>query len=203
MDLSIIIPCHNLERWIDPLLNSLLAQKFDNYDVELIFVLDCCTDHTGEKVLKPEYPQYESVRIVEVQEGSCGLARNRGLDRATGEYVWFLDGDDWLINSDAIATVLDCIKTRNDKIIRVDYEAPNFDFYGYPSMVWQYCIQRDFIGDLRFLAIQPHEDVKFMGSLLCELDEPVFFLDKKLYYYNYMREGSNMYQFRTTGHIEK
>ena len=69
-------------------------------------------------------------------------------------------------------------------------------------MVWQYIIRRDFIGDLRFTEIQPHEDVKFIGVLTCDLEKPIYFLKLKLYYYNYMREGSNMQQFRTTGTIK-
>ena len=201
MDLSIIIPCHNLEKWIDPLISSLLIQKFE-YDVELIFILDNCTDRTNQKILAPEYSQYDSVKIVEVQAGACGLARNYGIDRASGEYIWFIDGDDWLIGPAAINTVLSTIKSENAQIIKFDYEAPKFDFYGYPSMVWQYCMRRDLIGDLRFLPIQPHEDVKFMGSILCDLPDKPFFLNEKIYHYNYMREGSNMQQFRTKGSID-
>lgn len=201
MDLSIIIPCHNLEKWIDPLLSSLSTQIFD-YEVELIFILDSCTDFTGKKLLQYEGEQYETIKIVNVEVGSCGLARNCGLDRAEGEYIWFIDGDDWLIGTNAIQTILTCIKLLDEKIIQFDYEAPNFKLIGYPSMVWQYCIRRDFIGNLRFLPIQPHEDVKFIGSLTCDLDKPIYFLDKKLYHYNYMREGSNMHQIRTKKRID-
>jgi hypothetical protein len=63
-------------------------------------------------------------------------------------------------------------------------------------------MRKDFIGDLRFTAIQPHEDVKFMGQLLCDLTSPIFFLNTKLYHYNYMREGSNMWQWAKNRKIE-
>lgn len=202
MDLSIIIPCHNLEKFISPLISTLEAQRFDQYTVELIFVLDDCNDDTARILMNHEFGNYEQVRLINTCVRSCGLARNIGLDHAQGEYIWFVDGDDWLLSTTVIQEVLDVIKSQKQNIIKIDYEAPNFDFYGYPSMVWQYIMRRDFIGDLKFTEIQPNEDVKFMGSLLCDLQDPIYFLNKKLYYYNYMREGSNMYQFRTTGKIE-
>ena len=203
MDLTIIIPCHNLEKWIDPLLNSLEIQTFDPFTVELIFVLDDCTDFTGKKLLQHDgFKQYESVLIMNVVNHSCGLSRNDGLKKAKGDYIWFIDGDDWLLDSKAIHKILTIMKVQDEKIIRFDYEAPKFKLHGYPSMVWQYCMRRDFIGDLRFTAIQPHEDVKFMGSLTCDLDTPIYFINEKFYYYNYMREGSNMQQWIDTKHIE-
>lgn len=202
MDLSIIIPCHNIENWIDPLLSSLKVQQFGDYKVELIFVLDACTDHTGAKLLAFEAPQYEGITVVNVIEHSCGLARNHGLERAKGEYIWFVDGDDWITSPDAINMIIATMKIQNEDIIKIDYEAPNFKLYGYPSMVWQYIMRRDLIGDLRFLSIQPHEDVKFMGSILCDISHPIYLLNLKLYHYNYMREGSNIYQFKTKGKID-
>ena len=202
MDLSIIIPVHNLEKFLAPLLNSLQAQEFAPYEVELIFVLDDCTDNTA-KILKDFYAdQYKLIRLINTSVLSCGLARNIGLNHAEGEYIWFVDGDDWITEPDAISMILDAMKSSHPDIVKFDYEAPNFDFYGYPSMVWQYCMKRDFIGDLRFTAIQPHEDVKFMGALTCDMDEPITKIDRILYHYNYMREGSNMQQFRTTGLIQ-
>lgn len=202
MDLSIIIPVHNLEKFLAPLLNSLQAQEFAPYEVELIFVLDDCTDNTA-KILRDFYAdQYKLIRLINTSVRSCGLARNIGLNHAEGEYIWFVDGDDWITEPDAISMILDAMKSSHLDIVKFDYEAPNFDFYGYPSMVWQYCMKRDFIGDLRFTAIQPHEDVKFMGTLTCDMDEPIKKIDRVLYHYNYMREGSNMQQFRTTGIIQ-
>lgn len=201
MDLSIIIPVHNLENYIDPLLSSLMTQNIGDYDVELLFVLDNCTDGTAKKLFQVCADQY-TINLINTDVRSCGLARNIGLDHASGEYIWFVDGDDWIVNNQAIWTILTTMKTQDEKIIRFDYEAPSFKFYGFPSMVWQYCMRKDFIGDLRFTSIQPHEDVKFMGQLLCDLTNPIFFLNTKLYHYNYMREGSNMWQWAHNHKIE-
>lgn len=202
MDLSVIIPVHNLENFINPLLNSLKSQVFNSFEVELIFVLDDCTDGTAQILMNFEANQYKSIHLLNTYVHSCGLARNLGLEHSIGEYIWFMDGDDWLLTNDAILQAIVTMKAGDEKIIQVDYEAPGFTLKGYPSMVWQYIVRRDFIGDLRFTAIQPHEDVKFMGALLCDLKDPIQIIKKPLYHYNYMREGSNIQQFKTKGRID-
>ena len=71
-------------------------------------------------------------------------------------------------------------------------------------MVWQYVFRRDFIGDTKFLPIQPHEDIAFMKAVLPQLGrKTVLYLDKQLYFYNFKRPGSNMTQFLATGHINQ
>lgn len=202
MDLSVIIPVHNLENFIDPLLDSLKRQVFDSFEIEIIFVLDDCIDNTAQKLMNFEANQYKSIHLLNTCVHSCGLARNLGLEHSTGEYIWFIDGDDKLLVSDAFYQVLVTMKAGNEKIIRIDYEAPGFALKGYPSMVWQYIMRRDFIGDLRFTAIQPHEDVKFMDALMCNLQNPIHIINQPIYFYNYMREGSNMQQFKTKGKID-
>jgi glycosyltransferase involved in cell wall biosynthesis len=59
MDLSIIVPCHNLEKFISPLISALEAQRFDQYTVELIFVLDDCNDDTARILMNHEFGNYE------------------------------------------------------------------------------------------------------------------------------------------------
>ena len=194
MDLSIIIPCHNLENYIDPLLATLKQQVFEPYKVELIFVCNSCTDKTGKKILDTEFPGYENVIIINTEYPTVGPARNAGLDKATGEYIWFIDGDDWLIDAAAIKIVMDTMKLQNEDIISFEYEAPNFKFFGHPSMVWQYCMKRSFIGDMRFGTYSQNEDVKFLGNLFCEMTHDIYHLPIKIYHYNYMREGSNMWK---------
>jgi glycosyltransferase involved in cell wall biosynthesis len=193
MDLTVITPCHNLETFIAPLLSSLKSQDLGGYEVELIFICNDCTDNTEKIIFNADLSQYK-VQMVVTNYKTVGPARNAGLDRAHGDYIWFVDGDDWLLEKDAIKTLIETMKAQNADIIKFDYEAPKFKDYGHKSMVWQYCMRRDFIGDNRFSDIWYNEDVKFMGPLLCDLTHPVYYLRKKLYYYNYLREGSLMYE---------
>ena len=192
MDMSIIIPCHNLEGYISPLLSSLKAQELGDYKVELIFVCNSCTDNTEKLIFDAPLDQY-SVVITVTNFDTVGPARNAGLDRAKGEYIWFVDGDDWLLSNKAIWTILTTMKTQDEEIIRFDYEAPNFKAHGHPSMVWQYAFRRDFIGEARFPSVWSNEDLKFVGQVLCDIKYKPFFLDQKLYFYNYLRPDSLMY----------
>lgn len=202
MDLSVIVPCHNLENYIHNLLNSLNDQNLYSSEVELIFVCDGCTDNTIQIIR--DYPfkyDFAAIRIYQTNFCKCGLARNVGLENARGKYIWFMDGDDWLRDDDAIEKIIEILDYTKQPIIRFDYEAPGFRAKTIDAMVWQYVYSKDFIGDLRFKDIQPHEDREFMYEILKKVDNVLYF-DESLYHYNYMREGSNMYQWTKNGKIE-
>lgn len=193
--LSIIVPVYNLERFIVPMLWSLKNQNIGDYNVEYIFALNNCTDNS-EAVIRDSGLDC-TIFNCEIQ--GCGPARNAALERARGEYVWFMDGDDWLLSETAIKDVLDRVTKDGLDIIRVPYLSENFTWL-YFSMVWQYVLRRDFIGDVRFPNYQPAEDDAFMLELLPKTgyDRYNYFMmpsmPEPLYYYNYLREGSNMYR---------
>jgi glycosyltransferase involved in cell wall biosynthesis len=106
MDLSIIIPCHNLEEYIEPCINSLLSQKNNlNIKREIIFICDKCTDNTRKIIEDMVGGGSWPCTIITASAGSPGGARNIGLEKATGKYIWFVDGDDWLTCSNAIDTL--------------------------------------------------------------------------------------------------
>lgn len=202
--MSIIIPCHNLERFITPLLVSLRLQELSFFQIELIFVCDNCQDNTKQVIEQFNFNFMYTVHILECNVQSCGLARNEGLNIATGDYIWFIDGDDWLINNKAIFTILRTIRRKNRQIVRFNYEYPDsFKFPGYFSMVWQYTYSKELIKDMRFEKIQPNEDVEWQLAIIKKLggENKIYYIDIPLYFYNYLREGSNMQQFRTTRKI--
>lgn len=203
MDLSVIIPCHNLEGYIDKLLKSIEIQKYEPYKVEVIFVLDYCTDNTADLVKSwVHYHTSLSPLVIETDVRACGLARNKGLDCAQGKYIWFLDGDDWLLTNTAFYDVISWIEFQETPYVKVDYEYnQSFHVPGYYSMVWQYIFSREAIGDLRFSNIQPNEDREFMDVIIKKYGLAPY-MKKKLYYYNFGREGSNMQQFLSKGHID-
>lgn len=202
MDMSIIIPCHNLEKYITPLLVSLKLQELSTYKVELIFICDACEDNTYQVIEDFEFnDKYKYIKILECNVKSCGLARNEGMEWAEGKYIWFIDGDDWLTDIYAIAQVISTLKATNSPMIRFDYEAPGFFQKGHPAMVWQYGYRKDFIKDIPFGAEQPDEDLNFNQKLFEKIDT-IPYLEEVLYHYNYMRENSNMHQFKNKGNIE-
>ena len=192
-DLSIIVPVYNLERFLKPLLKSLKEQKTE-YKVQNIFVLNNCTDNSKSVILDSCLPCV----ILNCEEQGCGPARNKGLEKAAGEYVWFMDGDDWLTCDTAIQDAMDLAKGKD--IVRIPFQSIGFRRNWF-SMVWQYVMRKDLIGDTRFPSIQPCEDDAFMEVILKKagLDRyrhmELPSLDHALYEYNYLREGSNMFRY--------
>lgn len=200
MDLSIIIPCHNVARHITPLINSLNCQKFQ-YDVEIWFILDNCTDYTEAIIRRKINYQLYDVHIVNQNFNSCGLARNLGIEMSTGKFIWFIDGDDWLLQDDAIHALVTLMYQTRLPIIRFRFESNRYPSnLNYYMMVWQYIFRRDLIGDIRFPNIQPDEDLKFMDEIH-KKTKYILFIDVPIYYYNYLRPDSNMYQFVKNGKI--
>lgn len=195
-NLSIIIPAYNLENCITPMLESLKAQDIGGYDVEIIFVLNNCTDDTEGVIRRSGL----DCQLINCEIQGCGPARNAGLDVAQGEYIWTLDGDDWLLSDTAVKQILDRVKQDGMNILRIPFNHERYR-YNYFSMVWQYVMRREFIGDIRFPNYQPAEDDAFMDMVLRKAgynrDTYMFLpsIKKELYYYNYMRPGSNMYRY--------
>ena len=193
-DVSLIIPVFNLEKYISPMLDSLKAQDYGDHTAEIIFVLNNCTDNS-EQVIRDSGLD---CTIINCTEQGCGCARNAGFDISHGEYIWFLDGDDWLLSKTAVRDALDAAKGLN--VLRVPFTSDKFgrDYY---SMVWQYVFRRDFIADLRFRKLQPSEDEAYLQKVLAKFGltpeqyKQIPAMDTPLYFYNYLREGSNMYRY--------
>lgn len=95
--ISIIVPCYNVEKYIDRCFRSIAAQTIGVERLEIILVDDCSTDATWERLvaLEAEYP--DSVIAIHCDEnGRQGRARNIGLEYASAPYIGFVDADDWV-----------------------------------------------------------------------------------------------------------
>jgi glycosyltransferase involved in cell wall biosynthesis len=92
-DISIIIPVYNREKLIKNALNSVLKQTIAD-KLEIICVDDGSTDNTVE-VIKDYQKKYKNIFLYQQKNSGPGVARNLGIDNAHGEYVIFLDSDDW------------------------------------------------------------------------------------------------------------
>ncbi|MDW6062080.1 glycosyltransferase family 2 protein [Streptomyces sp. FXJ1.4098] len=92
--LSVIVPFYNVQTYAPDTLRSLRANARD--DFEFILVDDCATDGTPEILERAERDLPGAVHVRHEQNGGLATARNTGLDASRGEYITFLDGDDWL-----------------------------------------------------------------------------------------------------------
>lgn len=95
MNLSIIIPAFNVEGYIGKCLNSIYSQDILETEYEIVVVDDGSTDDTIE-VAKQIGSLHSNLRVIHKSNGGVGSARNTGLEASNGEFVLFVDADDWI-----------------------------------------------------------------------------------------------------------
>lgn len=100
--LSIIIPIYNVEAYLPQCLESMNILRKAT-DVEFILVDDGSPDNCG-KICDEYATQHEDVKVIHQKNGGLSAARNAGINAAQGDYLWFIDSDDFL-NTDALKVV--------------------------------------------------------------------------------------------------
>lgn len=116
--ISVIVPVYNVEKYLRRCIDSILAQKYPN--MEIILVNDGATDKSWE--ICQEYEITEpSVIALQKPNGGLSSARNFGLNYARGEYIGFIDSDDW-IASDMYSYLYSLISSNNAQAAQVEYE---------------------------------------------------------------------------------
>lgn len=106
---SIIIPVYNAEKFIDETIESVTSQTYPN--IEIICIDDGSTDGTTD-ILKNRQSKDQRIQVIHQNRQGVSAARNQGLDRVKGDYVFFLDADD-LISIDCVANLLDIVQKIN------------------------------------------------------------------------------------------
>ncbi|MBQ2638829.1 glycosyltransferase [Candidatus Saccharibacteria bacterium] len=208
MKLSIIIPVYNVEKYLSECLESILVQ--DNSDFEVILVDNNSTDKSPEIIdrVKKRYPK--KVRSFLCSSWGASAVRNFGVLKARGEYIWFVDSDDW-IEKDAISKLIrHAEETRADAInfsVRrvypnreniltfVNTDKPDFKkryiMYGFPP--FQNIYRRDFWNKhFSFPEGIIHEDMAILSSAVLYSDN-FSYIDEVLYNYR-QRSGSVLHK---------
>jgi glycosyltransferase involved in cell wall biosynthesis len=93
--LSVVVPFYNVQTYAPETLRSLRANTRE--DFEFLLIDDCSTDGTPQILERAEHELPGAVLIKHEKNGGIGTARNTGVEAARGEYVTFLDGDDWVV----------------------------------------------------------------------------------------------------------
>lgn len=181
MRLSIIIPVYNVEQYIEKCLRSCLEQDIPHTDYEIIVVNDGSPDGSlaiAERIAATA----TNITIISQQNGGLSAARNAGLKVAKGEYVWFVDSDDW-IEANCLASLtrlmdgVDLIAISFNKVWN-DHQkrcyAPKADSgkellkkpIQQPAQF--YIIRHDFlkVNDLKFMYGVFHEDMEFTPRMV-------------------------------------
>lgn len=104
---SIIIPVYNTEKYIKKCIKSIIHQTYDNY--EAIFINDGSTDKS-EKIINKFAKKNSHIKIINQNNAGASEARKRGVNIATGDYILFVDSDDWI----KLNTLERCANTINE-----------------------------------------------------------------------------------------
>ena len=91
--ISVIVPVYNVENYLERCLDSILGQTFR--DLEVILVDDGSEDRSGE-ICRSYARKDARIRYVRQENGGLGRARNRGIQMAEGEFILFVDSDDYI-----------------------------------------------------------------------------------------------------------
>lgn len=206
--ISIIVPIYNVEQYIEKCLISILEQSYKN--LEIILVNDGTKDNSM-KVIK-HYLSDSRIKVINKENGGLSSARNRGLEMASGDYIAFIDSDDW-IEINKLIKLYEIIEEENLDIIigNAEYypkmeKVHKKNYFGikngiellremlekkdYLETVWKCIYRREFLrkNNIKFIEGLLHEDTPFMFECLLKAKR-VKYEDIVFYFYR-QREGS-------------
>lgn len=211
MVVSIIVPVYNVEKYLEKCLESIIMQDLKNEEFEVIIVNDGSPDES-QKIIDRYTSKYSNFIGLKKKNGGLSSARNSGLKIAKGEFILFLDSDDFLVEN-SLKDVLENIKGADVLMydyIYIDNEGKkslpkkyfnksgfySIDFFLKNSIVeanvWKYLFKRSIIeaNKIEFIEGMYHEDEHFtLNYLLC--CKSISYCDKKVIYY-LQREESIM-----------
>lgn len=116
--LSVIIPVYQVEKYLKRCIDSVLAQKFIDY--EIILVDDGSTD-SSPAICDAYSAEYPHISVIHKENGGLSDARNVGIKHAAGEYIFFLDSDDW-ISPTMFESLKEIISSKKHDIIHFDLQ---------------------------------------------------------------------------------
>lgn len=208
---SVIVPVWNAHEYLNRCVDSIVNQTYKN--LEIILVDDGSTDDSL-KICKEYEKKDERIRVVHKENGGQSSARNLALDICTGEYIGFVDNDDWIFPTmyekmvELIekydADVARCADESDEKMINIksdfqesvckekEYHKLLFcDIWG--GHVTDRLFKREVIGDVRFPVSKTIEDMRFMRMILNNIHSEAY-TSEKLYFYT-VREDSTSFVY--------
>lgn len=226
--ISVLIPAYNVERYLPKCLDSVLSQTFD--DFEIILINDGSTDGTGK--LCDDYAARDS-RIKVYHQSNKGISATRELclQYASGDYIQFIDSDDW-VEPDILEIMYSMAQASNSDVIECSFyletanaskpfcfnhskkeDFLNDSIAGKWAVLWRHFFKKTFLvgqGISFPKGIDGGEDYYFVTKSLL-LSDRVKSCEKPLYHYNFNNENSfihrgtferSFYQYSATTLVE-
>ncbi|XVG94919.1 glycosyltransferase family 2 protein [Eubacteriales bacterium KG125] len=203
--LSVIIPVYNIEKYIERCVESVVAQDYTN--IEIILVDDGSKDKSSN-ICDELSKKYDCVRVIHKSNGGLSDARNVGINEASGEYIVFIDGDDFIEQNMLSALMKFCNTNQYDvvgchhkddydgNIINSDREIISFDCRGVealeyllegkliPGTACAKIIKKNLLDNIRFPIGKTYEDVFFTTELLLKTKKAHFTTESYYHYWH-------------------
>ena len=212
--ISVIVPIYNVEKYLNKCIESIINQSYSN--LEIILVDDGSKDNSG--VMCDSYLLKDNrIKVIHKENGGLSDARNVGIEKAKGEYIIFIDSDDW-IDKKMIETLYNIIKKDNSDISICDYflayseeiqtQKEDIEIINLSNIealkkiydkdlgvcmivAWNKLYKRNlFKDDIRYPYGKIHED-EFTTYKLLYKAKKISYINQKMYYYR-QRENSIM-----------
>lgn len=193
MQLSIVIPCYNMEHYLPECLDSLFQQNLELSDFEVIVVNDGSEDGTL-RIAETYAETHGNIKIIDKKNAGVGAARNSGYDLAAGKYLYFLDPDDYLAQNTLPTLIgimaensLDILTFKSKSVVKkrypfsensaeLDLKLEIHDGISYiasrkhQNEIWWFLIDRAFMQatGIRFIEGKWMEDAILTSELFCE-----------------------------------
>ena len=119
MGISVIIPVYNVERYLPQCIDSVLSQSYKN--LEIILIDDGSTD-SSSLICDRIKEKSDRVVVIHKQNGGLSEARNTGVQASTGEYILFLDGDDFWDDKNAISKLVNRVTKTHPDVLNFSYK---------------------------------------------------------------------------------
>ena len=201
--ISIIVPVYNVEKYIDKCINSIINQTYKN--IEIIIVDDGSKDNSG--IICDKLKEKDNrIKVIHKENGGLSDARNSGLKIAKGEYIGFVDSDDY-IKEDMFETLYNLSKKYNSEISIISYyeiykekiisvrdskkieELSKIDAIKellidtkIQSYAWNKLFRRNLFNDIKFPTNKNFEDIATTLLLFEKANKVVLLEDPKYYY---------------------
>lgn len=208
--LSVIVPIYNVDKYLQKCINSILSNNYDN--LEVILVDDGSTDKS-HKICSDLQEKNKCIKIITKENGGLSSARNAGLEIASGDYISFIDSDDFVDKSmfaemmkaivNAKADLVQCcykrvylnnrVENSKDNRIYEILEGENikrgfFIDKKIDVMVWNKIFKRECIKNTKFIEGKNNEDNMYMMDIINNLSKVVIL--PNIYYYYLYRDNS-------------
>lgn len=207
--ISIVIPVYNVEKYLDTCIKSVTAQTYTNLDI--ILVDDGSTD--SSPLICDNWSKLDKrISVIHKENGGLSDARNTGIDSAKGDYIAFVDSDDWIdeylyeymmqkmLNYNAQVAACKIIKAFDTHLEEMEFFSKKDIFSSKEALItilkgqdfcavaWNKLYKRDIVGDIRFPYGKLHEDEYFTYKIIAKARTAVL-VRNAIYYYRQRPES--------------